>query len=131
MVIDDSMPDRFIADKIITRAGIAGITLLKESARVALEDLAAMKYENEIPQLIFLDIRMPDMDGFDFLEQFETLPELVRKKARVIMLSSSSYIEDRRRAEAYDFVVGFISKPLNEKNLLEYCDQLFPDEQKV
>ncbi len=124
MVVDDSMPDRFIADKIIKRSGVASSVSLHESAREALDALLRMREKHEVPAVIFLDIRMPDMDGFEFLDQFSTLPEVVREKTNVVMLSSSSYVDDKKRAEAHDCVKGFLSKPLTEKLLLGQCELL-------
>jgi CheY-like chemotaxis protein len=124
MVIDDSMPDRFIADKIIKRAGLAGLVMLQDSARGALELLGNMREPAEVPSVIFLDIRMPDMDGFDFLNAFSGLPEHVKLHTQVVMLSSSSFVDDRLRAEAHSCVTGYISKPLTEKTLVTQCQQI-------
>lgn len=124
MVVDDSVPDRFIADKIITRSGVAGSVMLRESAQEALDTLRHMQHSHEVPQVIFLDIRMPGMDGFEFLNHFKSLPDVVRQKSKVIMLTSSAYIDDKRRAEAHECVKGFICKPLTELILLQHCDLL-------
>jgi CheY-like chemotaxis protein len=124
MVIDDSFPDRFIADKIIRRAGMAEQVLLHDSARSALDVLGGMQQREEVPAVIFLDIRMPDMDGFDFLEAFGGLPDLVQQHTHVVMLSSSSFVDDRIRAEAHACVRGYISKPLTENSLVAHCRQI-------
>ena len=73
--------------------------------------------QNSLPELIFLDIRMPEQDGFDFLESFQNLDMAIRTKCQIVMLSSSIDPEDHRRATDNPYVVEFINKPLTASAL--------------
>jgi len=119
MVVDDSLADRFIAGKLLSRAIVDGSQKIFESAVSAWEYLSGLNGSETLPDVILLDIRMPEMDGFEFLDNFQTLPEMIRKGVRVFMLTSSVNPDDRAKAETYASVVGFISKPLTESALKE------------
>ena len=69
------------------------------------------------PKIVFLDINMPLMDGWEFLEEFERLPEPTRNKCYVIMLTSSIDTSDIERARRYSSVIEFVSKPLTKDKL--------------
>ena len=62
--------------------------------------------------VIFLDIMMPQMDGFQFLEAFEKLPEDQRMQMKVVMLSTSESFKDLNRANKNPYVRKFLNKPL-------------------
>ena len=120
MVIDDSETDRYVASYNIKRHGFAEEVIVKEAAMDALEYLrSVVNTPEELPQFIFLDIRMPEMDGFDFLKEYEKLPEVIQKKCIIMMLSSSLDPEDYERAASSKFVNGFLSKPLDKEKLNE------------
>ncbi|HTJ12303.1 MAG TPA: response regulator [Dinghuibacter sp.] len=68
--------------------------------------------------LIFLDINMPGMSGFDFLDEYRHLPENIRKKCIIMMLTTSMDSEDKKRAEGNQFVAKFLNKPLDREKLL-------------
>jgi len=70
-----------------------------------------------LPGVIFLDIMMPGMDGFAFLEEFDKLPDPVRKTSKVIMLSTSESFKDLNRANQNRYVYKFLNKPLNQPML--------------
>ncbi len=73
--------------------------------------------EEKLPEIIFLDINMPDMDGFAFLEEFEKLPDNVHKKSKIVMLSSSDSFKDLNRANKNKYVRRFLNKPLTQNML--------------
>ena len=119
MVVDDSLPDRFIADKMIHRYWTASRILVMDSAKSALNYFSSLTDQAEVPEILFLDIRMPEMDGFGFLEAFGHLPAWIQENCAIFMLTSSAYSEDKHRATQYPRVKGFLTKPLSEKALLE------------
>jgi CheY-like chemotaxis protein len=71
----------------------------------------------DFPDIIFLDINMPDMDGWDFLAHFKNFPIDARTKCKVVMLTSSIDIFDIRKARVYKEVIDYIIKPLQIKML--------------
>ncbi|HTF81370.1 MAG TPA: response regulator, partial [Cytophagales bacterium] len=70
-----------------------------------------------LPDLIFLDINMPIVDGFVFLFEFEQLPDIVRNKCKICVLSSSDNQRDIERITSNEYVVEFITKPLTVEAL--------------
>lgn len=111
ILIDDNEMDNVYHQVIVLRAGFAGELLIFESGAEALSYLRST--DLSIPSLIFLDINMPGMDGFEFAEQ--ATPLLVDKPATTIMMLTSSGSEhDRLRASSIAIIKGFMTKPLTE-----------------
>lgn len=116
LLIDDNTLDNFVNKKLVEMNNFAEKTEVCESAQSALEYLKNEKTEN-LPDIIFLDIMMPVMDGFQFLDAFEMLNESIQKKCKIIMLSTSDSFKDLNRANKNRFVHKFLNKPLNEQVL--------------
>ena len=118
MLIDDNDIDNFINERMITTNSFSKMVIVKNSGESALQFLRDnCENADVLPQVIFLDLNMPVMDGFAFLEEYESLPASIRTSCKVIVLSSSISPEDINRASTNQYVVKYVNKPLNEKYL--------------
>lgn len=118
LIIDDHLVDVFITSKIIESTQFAKKVLEYNSPFMALDYLRKNETEPEwIPDLIMLDINMPLVDGFRFMDEFAKLGENVRKKTRIVFLSSSLNPSEIERAEINPYVLKFITKPLTADKL--------------
>ena len=120
MLIDDNDTDNFISRRIIEISEFAERVEVKNSGQHALEYLSQHAADvSQLPDLIFLDINMPVMDGFMFLYEFENLPTTVRQKSRVIILSSSDNKRDIDKIINNKSVIRYVTKPLTQNVLRE------------
>ena len=118
MVIDDNEIDRYIANRNITKYEFAEEVITMESSRAALNFLGSLKdTPDQLPQLIFLDIRMPEIDGFGFLEEYEKLPDTVKQNCIIMMLTTSLNPTDHERAANNPYVSKFLNKPLDKDKI--------------
>ncbi|WP_316785201.1 response regulator [Pedobacter frigiditerrae] len=120
MLIDDNEIDLKINAKLISLFKLFDETIICQSAEDALDYLNKHSNETEkLPSFILLDIQMPDMDGFDFLEQYKNLSKTFTDKCTVAMLSSTLDFGDIQRAEANPYVVKLLKKPLSLPELTQ------------
>lgn len=119
LLIDDNNIDNYINKAVITKLNITENIIVKLSAIDALDYLNSLT--EEFPQIIFLDIRMPIMDGFGFLREFEKIALDKRENCIVYMLSSSTNEEDITTAKSFSCVKKYLNKPLR----LEVVKELF------
>ncbi len=118
MLIDDNEIDNIINEKIIEATNFAENILKFQTGQEALEYLSSNQ-DNlaEIPEIVFLDINMPIMDGFQFLEDFEKFSQDVHDRCKIIMLSSSISPKDIDRAASSKYVKKYLNKPLKPRYL--------------
>nr|WP_321410832.1 response regulator [uncultured Allomuricauda sp.] len=80
--------------------------------------------ENQLPDLIFLDINMPVMDGFQFMAEFTDLLPKLNKKIKVYMVSSSLDTKDMERSKRIDAIADYLVKPVSSMNLKEILSKM-------
>ncbi|MDH7463492.1 response regulator [Chitinophagaceae bacterium 26-R-25] len=130
MLIDDDEPTNFLNKMVVEEMDCAERIKVIPNARQALEYLKAASNNNSdqcTPELIFLDINMPAMDGWEFLAEYERLSEQQKSKVIVVMLTTSFNPEDRLRAMEIESVAAFKNKPLTVEILREILEAHFPD----
>lgn len=113
MLIDDNEIDLKINSKIISLTKLFEEIIVCRSAEEGLDYLNRNISEHEkLPNFILLDIQMPEMDGFEFLDHYKSLPKDFTSRCPVAMLSSTLDFGDIKRAEANAFVLKLLKKPL-------------------
>ncbi len=126
LLVDDNEANNYLHKLVIAEAGVAEHIVDRPDGRAALEYLES-ESEESLPDLIFLDINMPRMNGWEFLDAYNELPEELQSAVVIVMLTTSVFGKDRERAEALPSLSGFLSKPLTEEDLLKVIRKHFPD----
>lgn len=117
LVVDDDDNICFLTRVLLKDAGFNKRVITAPNGLEALRTLQAMASGSEkLPELILLDIKMPVMDGFEFLEQLAKAAELDLGQTRIFISTSSILTRDKQRAGLYP-VAGFLTKPLTEETL--------------
>ena len=126
MLIDDNNNDNFFHEREIKKNNPATVVVTKNSGLEALAYLESKSIRNEIlPDLIFLDINMPGMNGWEFLQKYNSLDKNIQSSAIIIMLTTSENREDKAKAGAWSFVYNFITKPLTKEKLEVIIEKYF------
>lgn len=118
LLIDDDAVTNMINTKVI-KMNFGFDVHDHVNAQLALEQLkqGCKSSPQQLPFIIFLDINMPIMDGWEFLEEFQKLPSIAIEMSKVVILTSSIDVEDIEKAKAYPVVSDFVSKPLTSEKL--------------
>lgn len=129
LLIDDDEPTNFLNRMVIEEVDCASRVEIIQNARDALVYLTKATPEGDYPRpdLIFLDINMPAMDGWEFIGRYNQLPDEQKAKIIVVMLTTSFNPEDELKARTIAGVAGFRNKPLTPEILLKILQEHFPD----
>ena len=124
IIIDDSQLDCFIAEKIIQNTGTFSSVKTYTQALEALEVIKGSGGKKDAVTIIVLDIQMPLMNGFQFVEAFEQLSEEIRAEYVIFMFSSSINENDKNRIENYASIRRFYGKPISKDTVAKMIEQL-------
>lgn len=131
IIIDDEPIQHFIMDRMLGRYFASGKdhTMHSDSGPVILEFLDKNKYNaDELPDIIFLDLHMPIMNGWDFLERFKKIRKEITKSIIIYVVSSSIDPVDISRSKRYSFVKDYIIKPVTLPTLTKIFGNDLPVE---
>ena len=116
LLIDDNYIDNFVTRRILESSNFAERVVVSQSATEAIDSLRSGSVQ---PDVIFLDIRMPMMGGFEFLQEFDKLDIGNKNSIKIFMLSSSLDPTDMKKSVNNKYITQFIHKPLTQKALDE------------
>ena len=118
LLIDDNYIDNFVTRRILEGGDFAEKVIVSQSAADAIESLRSGEVR---PDVIFLDIRMPGMGGFEFLQEYDKLHIDNKEAIKIFMLSSSLDPTDLKKSSNNKYITQFIHKPITQKTLDDIC----------
>jgi CheY-like chemotaxis protein len=133
LLIDDDEPTNFLSQMIIEEVDCAAEIQIAYSGGEALDYLTGQgtstSGQNTYPRpdLIFLDINMPAMNGWEFLQKYNSLEKEHKGNIVIIMLTTSLNPDDRLRSKDFPDVSGFENKPLTRAKLEALLKKHFPE----
>ena len=112
LLIDDNYIDNFVTRKILESGKFVENIIIRQSPD---EAIAALRSGEVKPDVIFLDIRMPMMSGFEFLEEYDKLQIANKDDIKIFMLSSSLDPTDMKKSELNKYISHYIHKPITHQ----------------
>jgi CheY-like chemotaxis protein len=130
LLVDDNPADNTYHSIIIKEADVCNHIKIATSGLEALNYIINSGDANQSesfpkPELVYLDINMPGMNGFEFLEEYHKLDEKLKSKILIVMLTTSLNIEDKKRAIETEEVTEFENKPLTVELVQETIEKYF------
>jgi CheY-like chemotaxis protein len=123
MLIDDDNDDNFFHERAIKKNNPENVVIAINSASEALDYLKEKTKPHS--DLIFLDINMPGMNGWDFLEEYAKLDDALKSSAIIMMLTTSENSDDKTKAMALGLVSDYITKPLTSELMHSIAEKYF------
>jgi CheY-like chemotaxis protein len=119
-IIDDDVIYQTIINKLIKKSGVFSTHSSFMNGKEAITTLDnTLKNNNEfIPDIILLDINMPVMDGWEFMDEIKKIKSKFNKKIIIYIVSSSIALEDRNKSKTFTDIIGYIPKPISVEDLI-------------
>lgn len=125
LIIDDDEISNFITESILEqskRVKEVNVVMSSDEGIKYLKKLAS-KGSKHLPNLILLDIKMPVKSGWDFLNEYKRLEDINHSDIVIVMLSSSVYPDDVHKANTFEEVAGYLSKPITLDKVEEVVEK--------
>ncbi|MCC2547269.1 response regulator [Hymenobacter sp. BT175] len=116
LLVDDDQTTNFLNQLLLRNLAVTDKLLVARNGQEALDMLQDSSKQGECPQLILLDVNMPVMNGFEFLEAYEQLSLPQRQSVVIIMLTTSLHPRDVQRVQEAS-IAGYLSKPLTKEKV--------------
>ncbi|PYF70138.1 response regulator [Pedobacter nutrimenti] len=124
-LVDDDEIFVFLTQRMIQKTNINVEVRIFNNGQDAFDCLGSITDQaDQLPDVILLDLNMPVMDGWEFLEEYAAIHQSLAKKIRLYIVSSSISPYEIERSKGMDFVTDFIIKPLSKENFTEIIDNL-------
>jgi CheY-like chemotaxis protein len=118
-VIDDDIIYQTIIHKLIKKAGVFSAHSSFMNGKEAINTLKNTLGENDfLPDIILLDINMPVMDGWEFMEEIKMIKAKINKQIIIYIVSSSIALEDKNKSKTFPDIFGYIPKPISANDLI-------------
>lgn len=129
VLIDDNETTSFLNNRLLGRLDVAEEVQTFSRADEAFTELfgeaaASGKVTEDLPELVFVDLKMPGVNGFEFLKMYSDLPEPVQQKTVMAVLTTSMHAADTARVAAYPNV-EYLTKPLTEEKMQKLLQKRF------
>jgi len=122
-LIDDDSLAIYLTEQLLRTEGFSNSICTFQSAEKALQTLVAEK-QTAVPEVVFLDLNMPTMNGWQFLDALTPYAEELRGNCHIYILTSSLALADLEKSKHYDLVAGLIHKPLDGEEIRAIHSQL-------
>ena len=119
-IIDDDPIYQLLINKIITKLNIDYEIVSFKNGKEALDNLSLILENNKnLPEIILLDLKMPIMDGWGFMENIDRILSDKKNKTAIYIVTSSISYEDKEKAKTFPEIIGYFSKPIDGNQILE------------
>ena len=125
LLVDDDPTTNFFNKHLVSKINAFKNVHVASNGVEALDLINKLKANDQTPDMILLDINMPIMDGFEFLDHYTKMEGSKDKTVVICMLTTSLAKEDLARAEKYEVLADYIDKPLYEGKILELLEKHF------
>ncbi|MDO7876931.1 response regulator [Hymenobacter sp. ASUV-10] len=128
LLVDDDPTTNYLNRKLLERLAVTDVIEVAQDGQQALSlllDRCRQAAPVATPALLLLDVKMPVMDGFEFLAAYEQLPLDCQQRVVIVVLTTSLHPQDVQRMEQLP-IAGFLSKPLTQEKISQVIQEHFP-----
>jgi CheY-like chemotaxis protein len=126
LLVDDDNATNMLNSFVLKKMVVSQSVKVVLNGSEALDYLLSITNEGQCPEFIFLDINMPKMDGWEFMEEYREM-KIERQRAKVILLTTSENPDDIEKAAKYQEILEYCNKPLTKEIISNLMDRYYPE----